>query len=87
MPDKKRLEWETDVLFIEEQPVDEQEDQAIYRLAGGNHRDQHDETNWTDTTALAVGYITLTSLRQDLTDTAGNERLGEKLLALCKMGV
>ncbi|MEN6309533.1 MAG: 5'/3'-nucleotidase SurE [Anaerohalosphaeraceae bacterium] len=62
------------------QVVDEQEDQAVYRLAGGNHRDQHDEKNWTDTTALTSGYITLTSLRLNLTEPTGNERLAGKII-------
>lgn len=53
-------------------------DKMIFRLTGGKCRDTHDPNNWTDTTALAAGYITLTSLRQDLTDAAGNERLGRK---------
>jgi 5'-nucleotidase len=45
--------------------------QMIYKLTGGNHRDPCDG-GWTDTTALEAGYITLTCLRQELTDPDGN---------------
>jgi 5'-nucleotidase len=58
--------------------VDEQEGLGVYRLTGGSHRDKHDEANYTDTVAIAAGYITLTSLRLDLTEPAGNERLMKK---------
>ena len=47
--------------------------QATYRLSGGAHRDG--EGSWTDTTALAAGYITVTALRKDLTDRIANELL------------
>jgi 5'-nucleotidase len=58
------------------------EPKAVYQLAGGNHKDKHDENLWTDTTALTAGYITLTSLRLDLTEPAGNEWLKEKNVQL-----
>lgn len=52
--------------------------QNVYQLAGlGNHRDP-DSPDWTDTTALAEGYITLTCLRQELTDPEGNTLLKQK---------
>ena len=57
--------------------------QNIYQLTGGNHRDPEDE-NWTDTTALQAGYLTLTCLRQDLTDPNGNDLLSKKSLTLKK---
>ena len=54
--------------------------QNIYQLAGiGNHRDP-ENAQWTDTTALVAGYITLTSLLQDLTDSTGNDLLKQKSL-------
>lgn len=62
--------------------VDEQEGQGVYRLAGGKHRDLHDQNCWVDTTAIAAGYITLTSLRLELTDPKGNERLAQKKFTL-----
>lgn len=62
--------------------VDEQEGQGVYRLAGGKHRDTHDQNSWVDTTAIAAGYITLTSLRLDLTEPKGNERLAGKTFTL-----
>jgi 5'-nucleotidase len=62
--------------------VDEQEGQGVYRLAGGKHRDKHDQNRWVDTTALAAGFITLTSLRLDLTEPQGNERLAGKAMEL-----
>jgi len=56
--------------------------QNTYQLAGiGNHRDP-ENTEWTDTTALVAGYITLTSLLQDLTDPTGNDLLKQKSLKL-----
>lgn len=55
--------------------------QNIYQLTGGVHRDPEDG-HWTDTTALSEGYITLTCLRQDLTDAAGNELLNSKSVVL-----
>lgn len=55
--------------------------QNVYRLTGGNHRDPKSE-QWTDTTALAAGYITLTCLRQELTDPAGNDLLKQKSLTI-----
>lgn len=48
--------------------------QIIYKLAGGEHRDPK-SAGWTDTTALEAGYITLTCLRQELTDHEGNRLL------------
>jgi 5'-nucleotidase len=62
--------------------LEQKEGQAVYRLAGGSHRDKHSETHWTDTTALTAGYITLTSLRLDLTAPTGNDRLKEKKIQL-----
>jgi len=56
--------------------------QEVYRLTGGNHRDVHDEQNWTDTTALSAGFITLTSLRLDLTEPNGNQSLSKKNISL-----
>ena len=56
--------------------------QNIYQLAGiGNHRDPKN-AQWTDTTALVAGYITLTCLLQELTDSAGNDLLKQKSLKL-----
>lgn len=55
--------------------------QNSYRLTGGNHRDPKTD-QWTDVTALVAGYITLTCLRQDLTDPAGNDLLKQKMLKL-----
>jgi broad specificity polyphosphatase/5'/3'-nucleotidase SurE len=51
--------------------------QRVYQLAGGHHRDPKD-SGWTDTTALIDGYITLTCLRQELTDSEGNRLLTQK---------
>lgn len=54
--------------------------QNVYQLAGlGNHRDPDGE-HWTDTTALDAGYLTLTCLRQELTDRDGNALLEKKKL-------
>jgi len=55
---------------------------AMYRLTGGNHRDQFRQDQWTDTMAIEAGYITLTSLRLDLTESAGNDILKQKYLQL-----
>ena len=55
--------------------------QKIYQLTGGNHRDPKDG-GWTDTTALLAGHITLTCLRQELTDPQGNDQLKQKKLKL-----
>ncbi len=56
--------------------------QNVYQLAGlGDHRDP-DNADWTDTTALLAGYVTLTSLRQELTDQPGNELLKQKNIKL-----
>jgi len=49
----------------------------VYQLTGGNHRDPIDG-GWTDTTALLAGHITLTCLRQELTDSEGNRLLSQK---------
>jgi 5'-nucleotidase len=49
----------------------------VYQLTGGNHRDPKDG-GWTDTTALLAGHITLTCLRQELTDSEGNRLLEKK---------
>lgn len=51
--------------------------QRVYQLTGGTHRDPKDG-GWTDTTALLAGHITLTCLRQELTDSEGNRLLGKK---------
>lgn len=51
--------------------------QIIYQLTGGEHRDPKD-AGWTDTTSLEAGYITLTCLRQELTDLEGNRFLEQK---------
>ena len=51
--------------------------QRVYQLTGGHHRDPHDG-GWTDTTALIAGHVTLTCLRQELTDIEGNRLLGQK---------
>ena len=64
------------------QVLEQKEGQAVYRLTSGNHRDKHSENHWTDTTALAAGYLTLTSLRLDLTEPAGNDWLKEKNIQL-----
>lgn len=48
--------------------------QIIYKLTGGEHRDPQN-AGWTDTTALEAGYITLTCLKQELTDHEGNAML------------
>jgi 5'-nucleotidase len=58
------------------------EGKAMYRLSGGNHKDQNVENQWTDTMALEAGFITLTSLRLDLTEPAGNEILRHKNIQL-----
>jgi len=55
--------------------------ESIYQLTGGTHRDPHDG-GWTDTTAVMAGYITLTCLRQELTDSEGNRLLSQKPLRL-----
>jgi broad specificity polyphosphatase/5'/3'-nucleotidase SurE len=51
----------------------------IYQLTGGIHRDP-EGSQWTDATALEAGYVTLTCLRQELTDLTGNEMLKQKEL-------
>ena len=54
--------------------------QNVYQLAGlGSHRDPEGD-HWTDTTALDAGYLTLTSLKQELTDPDGNALLEQKKL-------
>ena len=53
------------------------EGQRVYQLTGGNHRDPT-SGEWMDTTALIAGYITLTCLRQELTDPEGNHLLNQK---------
>lgn len=55
--------------------------ETIYQLTGGIHRDP-DTDKWMDTTALMDGYITVTSLKHDLTDNQGNELLKKKQLSL-----
>ncbi len=56
-------------------------DQKIYQLTGGSHRDPQDG-GWIDTTALSAGYVTLTCLRQELTDSEGNRLLSQKQFRL-----
>jgi 5'-nucleotidase len=51
--------------------------QRVYQLTGGIHRDPADG-GWTDTTALLAGHITLTCLRQELTDSEANRLLSQK---------
>jgi 5'-nucleotidase len=51
--------------------------QIIYKLTGGDHRDPKGQ-GWTDVTALEAGYITLTCLKQELTDHEGNSFLEKK---------
>jgi len=51
----------------------------VYQLTGGRHRDPHG-SGWVDTTALIAGHITLTCLRQELTDSEGNRLLSQKQL-------
>jgi len=55
----------------------EDDGQRVYQLTGGHHRDPKDG-GWTDTTALIAGHITLTCLRQELTDSEGNRLLSQK---------
>jgi 5'-nucleotidase len=57
--------------------------QPVYQLTGGNHRDPKTQ-QWTDTMALSAGYLTLTSLRQDLTDPIGNDLLKQQALKLTR---
>jgi 5'-nucleotidase len=45
---------------------------TVYLYAGGKHRDKGRET---DTTALMDGYITITALHFDLTDSEQNQKL------------
>ena len=51
--------------------------QKIYQLTGSSHHDPADG-DWTDTTALLAGHITLTCLRQELTDHEGNRLMSQK---------
>ena len=55
--------------------------QKTYQLTGGDHRDPADG-DWMDTTALLEGHITLTCLRQDLTDHKGNRLMSQKQFRL-----
>ena len=55
--------------------------EQVYQLAGGNHRDPRDG-GWTDVTALLAGHITLTCLRQELTDSEANRLLSQKQFRL-----
>jgi 5'-nucleotidase len=59
----------------------ESDGQKTYQLVGGNHRDPHGG-GWTDVTALLDGYITLTCLRQELTDSEANRLLNQKRFRL-----
>ena len=52
--------------------------QKFYQLTGELHHDP-DGGGWTDVTALHEGHITLTCLRQELTDSEGNRYLNRKL--------
>ncbi len=49
--------------------------QTSYQLTGGSHRDK--EAAFVDTITLTEGFITVTALHFDMTDHAGNDRLGE----------
>lgn len=51
--------------------------QKTFQLTGGTHRDPHDG-GWVDTTALSAGYVTMTCLRQELTDHEGNRLMDQK---------
>jgi len=62
--------------------LNDMDGKSMYRLSGGSHKDPADQDQWTDTTALDAGYITLTSLRLDLTEPAGNEILKQKNIQL-----
>jgi 5'-nucleotidase len=57
--------------------------QAFYQLTCGEHRDDKNG-DWTDTTALEAGYITLTALRKDLTDPTANQRLESLMTAIIR---
>jgi 5'-nucleotidase len=59
----------------------DENDQRVYQLTGGSHRDPHD-SGWTDVTALLAGHITLTCLRQELTDSEANRLLSQKQFQL-----
>jgi 5'-nucleotidase len=54
---------------------EDQHGQKVYQLTLGPHRK---ESPTTDTTSLADGYITITTLAPDMTDHDGIERLVEK---------
>lgn len=60
------------------QVLNDLDGKSMYRLTGGNHRDQDFQSQWTDTMAIEAGYITLTSLRLDLTEPTGNDLLKQK---------
>ena len=55
--------------------------EKTYQLTGGNHRDPQDG-EWTDTMAPTGGYVTLTCLRQELTDREGNRLMSQKQFQL-----
>ena len=50
---------------------DDENGQTIYQYTTGKHRDK----SITDTTAVLEGYITLTALHFDMTDTRANRKL------------
>jgi 5'-nucleotidase len=64
------------------QVLNDLDGKSMYRLTGGNHRDQDFQNQWTDVMAIEAGYITLTSLRLDLTEPAGNDILKQKNIQL-----
>ena len=56
----------------------DQNGEPIYYLTGGIHLDPEGSQEWSDTQSVAEGYITITSLRLDLTDLEGNKKLAQK---------
>jgi 5'-nucleotidase len=64
------------------QVLNDLDGKSMYRLTGGNHRDQDVQKQWTDVMAIEAGYITLTSLRLDLTEQTGNDILKQKNIQL-----
>jgi 5'-nucleotidase len=60
-------------------PVTDAQGQRMYQLNGGDHRD--DKTP-TDTSMLAAGHITITSLAADMTNRRETSRLAEKDLKI-----
>ena len=52
--------------------------QTVFQLLGGPHRDDSQKDGPSDTTALAEGYITITTLAPGMTDHERMRRLGQK---------